>query len=364
MALIRSSQQPKNQVAQARLDVALAFLAHAVRCLQEARVRALAGGKMQRRGANSLPCFSKCWMAVSRRKRRTNPRLMNIPSYQYLIDPEQTRAALAAFAGQPVIGLDTETFWDYGARQNRVSLLQLAAPTGEVVVLDALGAGLGEARELIEDPQALMAAHNARFDEGVLRPAGFAVAGFVDTLRLARRTLRLQSFSLASVCAYLFGVPLDKTLQRSDWRRRPLSRAQLDYAALDAQMALRVYQELAARLESEGRWPQELRRARLSPPLSVDETTNHAPRRPRRPAIELRPLTDEERLLVEKLKQWRREQAERERLPLYLVCPDKTLEHLAIARPCTLDDLSTIFGLGRAKIAKYGAEMLGQLQAQ
>jgi ribonuclease D len=284
--------------------------------------------------------------------------------YQYLTDPEQTRAALASFVAQPIIGLDTETFWDFRTRQNNISLLQLAAPTGEVIVIDALGAGLEEARTLIEDPQALMAAHNARFDDGVLRQAGFAVAGMVDTLRLARRTLRLRSFSLTSVSEYLFGRPLDKTFQRSDWRRRPLSRAQLDYAALDAQVALGVYQELAARLESEGRWSEELRRARVLPPGVAEESDSPAVRRARRPPIELRPLTSEERLLVKRLRLWRKQLAERERLPVYMVCPDKTLEHLAIVRPRTLNDLATIFGLGTSKIAKYGAEMLGQLEAE
>ena len=117
--------------------------------------------------------------------------------------------------------MDTETFWNFQTRQNRLSLLQLAAPTGEVIVIDALSAGVEEARELIENPEAMMAAHNAKFDDGVLREAGFEVAGLVDTLRLSRRTLRLRSFSLASVSDHLFGVKLDKTYQQSDWRRRP-----------------------------------------------------------------------------------------------------------------------------------------------
>src|SRR5215813_11241798 len=184
-------------------------------------------------------------------------------SYQYVIDPDDARAALAAFAGQPVVGLDTETYWDFGARQNRLSLLQLAAPTGEVIVIDALTTGVEEARGLIENPSAIMAAHNARFDEGVLRAAGFEVAGLVDTLRLSRRALRLRSFSLASVSEHLFGMPMDKTYQQSDWRRRPLSRAQLDYAALDDRIALRVYQELSAKLEEAGQLEEELSRAKI-----------------------------------------------------------------------------------------------------
>src|SRR5215510_2812997 len=99
-------------------------------------------------------CFSNCWMSVCARncasRRLPGSALMRDPnnkrvmapsiSYQYVIDPDDARAALAAFANQPVIGLDTETYWDYGARRNRLSLLQLAAPTGEVIVIDALTA--------------------------------------------------------------------------------------------------------------------------------------------------------------------------------------------------------------------------------
>ncbi|MGE0129588.1 MAG: HRDC domain-containing protein [Blastocatellales bacterium] len=283
-------------------------------------------------------------------------------SYQYVIDPDDARAALSAFADQPIIGLDTETYWDYGVRQNRLSLLQLAAPTGEVVVIDALTAGAEEARALIENPSAMMAAHNARFDEGVLRGAGFEVAGMVDTLRLARRALRLRSFSLASVSEHLFGVTLDKTYQQSDWRRRPLSRAQLDYAALDAQIALRVYQELSAQLQEAGMLEEELARAKIGLPLDEAEALKRARTRSKRPPVELRPLTAEERLIVERLKCWRKQTSEHERIPAYLICHDRTLEHLAIVRPRTIDELANVFGLGAAKITKYGPELLNQVQ--
>ncbi len=50
--------------------------------------------------------------------------------------------------------------------------------------------------------------------------------------------------------------------------------------------------------------------------------------------------------------------AKNERLPIYMICHDKTLEHLAIARPRTLEDLSPIYGLGQIKISRYGFEIL------
>ena len=278
-------------------------------------------------------------------------------SYRYLVDPDETQTALAVFLQQPVIGLDTETFQDFQTRQNRLSLLQLAAPTGEVLVIDALAAGLQHAHGLIENPDVWMAAHNARFDDGILRSEGFMPEGFVDTLRLARRTLKLESCSLASVSDHLFGVKLDKTYQRSNWRRRPLSREQLDYAAMDAVIALRVYQTLTDRLREAGKLEAELRRARLSqepakdfPEATFEQTRNG------------RPFTAEERQRAERLKAWRQQHAEREHVPLYFICQDRTIEELATQRPRTAEALAAIYGLGTAKLGKYGTELLELLQ--
>lgn len=306
----------------------------------------------------SRRCEAKSWI------RTKDPSTMRALPYEYLTDPSEARAALAAFANQPIIGLDTETFMDFSTRQNRLSLLQLAAPTGEVIIVDALTAGLEEARVLIEDPSAMMAAHNAKFDDGVLRKAGFAVAGLVDTLRLSRRTLRLKSFSLASVSDHLFGMRLDKTYQLSDWRKRPLSREQLDYAALDAQIALQVFQELAERLESNGRLEQELHRARIVPADEASERNRgFQPVRKKGTSVDLRPLTAEERRVVEKLRDWRRRLASSENVPTYMICLDKTLEHLAIAKPRQIEALNGIYGLGESKITRYGDQILNQLNS-
>lgn len=283
-------------------------------------------------------------------------------SYRYLVDPIETRDALSVFARQEIIGLDTETYFDYETRQYHLSLLQLAAPSGEIVVVDALAAGIDESRVLIEDAAVLMAAHNARYDEGALKGAGFAPQGFVDTLKLSRRALKLSSFSLASVAAHLCNLTLDKTFQQSDWRRRPLSREQLDYAALDAQIALRVYQELAARLNQEGCWEQELSRARLKMKVA-QPTESNEPNPPKsRETIVLRPLTSDERAQVEHLRQWRRREAVAAGVPSYLICPDKTLEHLVIARPQSQNQLLAIYGLGPAKILRFGEALLEQLK--
>lgn len=208
--------------------------------------------------------------------------------FRYLIDPLETRDALAAFVSEPVLGLDTETYFDSGTKENYLSLLQIARPNGEILVIDGLSAAIAEARVVVESAEILKVAHNARFDEGSLKSVGFVPAGLLDSLRLSRKTIPLKSFSLASVAQHLFGLEIDKTYQRSDWLRRPLSREQLEYAALDAHLVLAIYEGLAERLVSRGSWERERERARL------DYRAKKEPRPPKTQQT-IRPPTGEER---------------------------------------------------------------------
>ncbi|HEY2796777.1 MAG TPA: ATP-dependent DNA helicase RecQ [Thermoanaerobaculia bacterium] len=68
-------------------------------------------------------------------------------------------------------------------------------------------------------------------------------------------------------------------------------------------------------------------------------------------------------ILSEALREWRRREAARRAVPAYVVLHDRTLAALAAARPCTLDALSEIPGIGPAKLAAYGRDLLALLGA-
>jgi ribonuclease D len=281
-------------------------------------------------------------------------------TWRYVDTAEQLREAAEALSGEALIGLDTETCWDGRSNDQQVSLVQLAPPVGDVVVADVLAAGVEPLKPLLESPTTKMVAHNARFDEGVLRGAGVRAAGLIDTLRMSRMALTLGSHSLASLTEHLFGLPIDKTLQKSNWRRRPLTRAQLEYAALDARMVLLLYGELSRMLAEEGRLELALRASAVEP--SEPKEPGAEPRKKRRPAIPELILTPEEKRIVMALKSWRLGLANTQRVPAYMICADRTLEHLARARPETLEALADIYGLGESKIKKFGEEMLRALR--
>jgi ribonuclease D len=279
-------------------------------------------------------------------------------AYRFIADAAEAARAVEALPAEGVVSVDTETFWNPATSASRVSLVQIDAGRPEVLVFDALAVGFDALRPLLESPSVLMAAHNASFDQAMLRGEGLSPAAFVDTLSLSRAAFFLPSYSLAAVSEHLLGIPLDKTLRTSNWRRRPLTRGQIEYAAKDARVTLRVYEELRRRLEAEGRWEAAFNAALLR---SAPDGAAKAKRR-RKAAPVGPPLTPEEKRLVTLLKKWRLERAFAERRPAYMICPDRTLECLARDRPRTLEDLRSVYGLGDSKIERFGTDLLDALR--
>jgi ATP-dependent DNA helicase RecQ len=67
---------------------------------------------------------------------------------------------------------------------------------------------------------------------------------------------------------------------------------------------------------------------------------------------------------LEALREWRRREAARRAVPAYVVFHDRTLAALAAARPSTLDALSEIPGIGPAKLAAYGKDLIALFGAR
>ena len=68
--------------------------------------------------------------------------------------------------------------------------------------------------------------------------------------------------------------------------------------------------------------------------------------------------TEREERLWQALRHWRQQRAHAEEVPAYVVCGDKTLRDIVEKMPQTLEDLHQIYGLGEAKINKFGIDIL------
>lgn len=73
--------------------------------------------------------------------------------------------------------------------------------------------------------------------------------------------------------------------------------------------------------------------------------------------------TKDGRLLFEKLREWRREEAKKAGEPAYRVFPDATLHEIVAHRPKTLGALGNLSGIGPRKIEHYGEAVVALVKA-
>ncbi|MCP9848171.1 HRDC domain-containing protein, partial [Synechococcus sp. Lug-A] len=67
--------------------------------------------------------------------------------------------------------------------------------------------------------------------------------------------------------------------------------------------------------------------------------------------------------LLQRLQDWRREQAREQAVPPYVVFHDRTLVELAARRPLQIAELAAISGIGAAKLERYGSALLSLLKS-
>jgi len=159
----------------------------------------------------------------------------------WIASDAELSALCEAWRREPFIGLDVETT----IQSRTLCLIQVATASG-TYLLDALElSDLSPLADVFGDAAVVKVIHNATFESSVLGRHGIPLAGVVDTLRVSRRLRGAKingGHSLKMVCARELGVQLDKSEQVSDWSQRPLSDRQLAYAALDAEVLLRLFE--------------------------------------------------------------------------------------------------------------------------
>lgn len=170
------------------------------------------------------------------------------------IDRGEALGTLARSLGAATsIGLDTEflrerTFFP------KLCLVQLAA-AGQVWCVDALRVGsLEELVEPLTAPGSRKVIHAARQDlEAFYLNVRRVISPVFDT-QIAAGCIGLKpQLGYADLVKTLLGVSLAKGQTRTDWSKRPLSAAQLEYAADDVKYLNEVAARLTDRLRALGR---------------------------------------------------------------------------------------------------------------
>lgn len=123
----------------------------------------------------------------------------------------------------------------------RLAVLQLAID-GYCFVVDALRlSDLSPLSQVTDNPENTILLHGAGADMRVMAERGLNVAHYFDLEATCRSVFGQHESSLAAMLQRAFNSRLDKSLQRTDWTRRPLPPAMIAYAARDAEVTLALY---------------------------------------------------------------------------------------------------------------------------
>lgn len=168
-------------------------------------------------------------------------------------DQASFNAAIAHLEAQAIVALDTE-FVRRKTYFAELGLIQIAS--FERVYLFDPTAGVDDSAlgALLAAPHQLKVLHSVGEDLEVLRDRFGNPPGPIFDTQIAAAMVGLGGMqSLAKLVATLLGQSIDKGETTSDWLKRPLSSAQIAYAAKDVTVLLPMHAMLQSRLDALGR---------------------------------------------------------------------------------------------------------------
>ncbi|MBX2809435.1 MAG: ribonuclease D [Cellvibrionaceae bacterium] len=168
--------------------------------------------------------------------------------YEWVNTDARLQALCHQWSQQSAIAVDTEfarshTFFPH------IGLLQIADAAG-IYLLDPLAFSDTQAlKALLCNPDLVKVIHACSEDLEVFHHyLGVLPVKLFDTQIAAAFCHHGSSIAYAKLVSDLQGVVIPKQETRSDWLQRPLSPAQLRYAAVDVAHLLPIYQQLTAKL--------------------------------------------------------------------------------------------------------------------
>ncbi len=276
-----------------------------------------------------------------------------------ITDNARLREFCDAVRHSPFIAVDTEfmretTYWP------KLCLIQAASIDGAATIdplVDEID--LGPFLDLMRDPSITKVFHAARQDVEIFHKLDAMPRPLFDTQVAAMAAGYGEQIAYDALMRQILRVEIDKSSRFTDWARRPLSEAQLDYALGDVTHLAKAYPRLLARLEKEGRlaWVTEEMEA-IADPAAYDTDPEKAWRR-------LKPRKFNARYLAafRAAAAFRERAAQQRDLPRGRIFKDEAVDEIASQLPTTHDALNAMRSLGKGfGGSRLGAELIAALQ--
>jgi ribonuclease D len=256
--------------------------------------------------------------------------------------PDDLAAFCRDFARHPVFGLDTEFIGEKTFSPD-LCLIQVATPD-QLTLIDPLSVGpLDEFWALVTDPGRVAVVHSGREEIRMCRRGGGRPPGNVFDLQVAAGLVGLgYPLGAGPLIQLVTGKRLKKGETLTDWRKRPLTPQQVQYAFDDVRYLLPLWEKISEKLEHLNRadWAREEFAALVRRSLEEEPGVERW-----RKVGGLGGLDRKKLAVVRALHQWRDEKADRQNRPARTVVRDDLLVEIARRNPKDEHDLEVMRGL-------------------
>ena len=281
--------------------------------------------------------------------------------YQIVASAEALAELIARLRRETCIALDTEFVWER-TYYVCLGLVQVGLADGTCYLIDPIAIGdLTSLGPIIADTGITKILHDAPQDLMILRQATGASAHRVFDTRLAAGFAGLSAvISLSNLVAELVNVHLPKEHTRTNWTKRPLAEACLEYAADDVRYLPRIAQMLRDRCRESGveAWLDE-ELATLDASVLYEEKAPDEAYLRVKGAASLPP-----RMLaaLRELAAWREGRARHANRPRRWIAEDPELVSVARALPHSRDELQRCERLNPRLAERYGKYLLAAVR--
>ncbi|VTR94980.1 ribonuclease d : Ribonuclease D OS=Planctomyces limnophilus (strain ATCC 43296 / DSM 3776 / IFAM 1008 / 290) GN=Plim_0672 PE=4 SV=1: DNA_pol_A_exo1: HRDC [Gemmata massiliana] len=265
---------------------------------------------------------------------------------QLVTHPAQLAACLAHLADMPLIGFDTE-FVGEDAYRPELCLVQVSTAE-QLFVIDPFECGpLDEFWQILLDPERTVVVHAGREDVRMCYfQAGSAPPNVFDVQIAAGLVGMTYPIGYAGLVHDLLHQRMQKGETLTDWRKRPLTPAQVRYAYDDVRYLLPAHRKLTERLKRYKRleWAEEEFATAVRKAVADDVTVERWRKIKGIGALDRRALA-----VAREVYGWRDKFAEKLNRPPRFLMRDDLLIEIARRAPTKADELHAVRGLPRGQ---------------
>lgn len=280
----------------------------------------------------------------------------NTTSYQIIEKDSDLVHVCEQLQPHPVLAVDTEFIRDK-TYYPVLCLIQLAASEELVYCIDPLSVSdLTPLKQVLYNPDTCLVFHAARQDLEIFFHSWQALPQNIFDTQVAAGLLGLgEQIGYANLVKHYLGISLNKGHSRTDWQQRPLSNAQLDYAADDVRYLIKMYPQILEQLHQQERseWLKyDFQQLTDAGRYSIDLDTVWQ-RISGQQKLKGRAL-----FLLQQLAKWREQQAMQQNLPRKWIMPDHILLSIAVQTPADRQKLQKIRGISQELVTRHADTIL------